>query len=238
MFRPATATLDLPGLPHSATGQAALITGKNAASVMGRHYGPWPGPTLKTFLTDTATVFDYAPFQFANAYPDGYFASLTKGTFQRNSLAFAASLRGQPGFTEQEYQAGRGLAVDFRGERLGAATTPELEACRAAALLADTPFVFMDYWITDTFGHQQNHAASQAWFRSFDTFVKHTRTHVSDALIIITSDHGNTEDHTHKRHTRNRVPFIALGPGAQRFENVTSLLDVAPALHALYHAAQ
>lgn len=225
-------------MPHSATGQAALITGENAAAVMGRHYGPWPGPTLQTFLAETETVFDYAPFQFANAYPDGYFASLEHGRFRRNSLSFAAALRGQPGFTEAEYQAGHGLAVDFRGERLGADTSPEEEAERVAALLAQTPLVFMDYWLTDTLGHQQNHAASEAWFRAFDAFVAHVRMSIPDVMLIITSDHGNTEDHTHKRHTRNPVPFIALGPDTDRFHDVHSLLDVAPAMKALYRSAK
>lgn len=230
VVRPIDATLNHPGLPHSATGQATLLTGLNAATVMGRHYGPWPGPTLQQFLTTTETIFDIANFRFANAYPDGYFASLRRGLFRRNSLAFAAAARGQPGYTEAQYRSGQGLAVDLQGERLGVPSNPYEEAARAVALLHEAPLVFMDFWITDHFGHQQLTAAATQWFLRFDAFVAETVRLAPDALIIITSDHGNVEDGTHKRHTVNPVPLIAIGPGALMFAEATSLLNIKPLL--------
>ena len=39
---PLDASMGVNGRPQSATGQAALLTGKNAPAVLGRHYGPRP----------------------------------------------------------------------------------------------------------------------------------------------------------------------------------------------------
>ena len=43
---PLDACLGVPGLPQSATGQATLFCGRNAAAFMGRHVTGFPGPTL------------------------------------------------------------------------------------------------------------------------------------------------------------------------------------------------
>ena len=68
---PTDAGLGVRGRPQSATGQTALLTGRNAPLILGEHYGPRPnapvramleGPTLFTrLLADGRTV------AFANA---------------------------------------------------------------------------------------------------------------------------------------------------------------------------
>ena len=45
------ATLGVPGLPQSATGQTTLLTGVNAAAHAGRHMVGIPGPTLRPLLS-------------------------------------------------------------------------------------------------------------------------------------------------------------------------------------------
>ena len=52
-FRPLDATLGVPGLPQSATGQTTLLTGVNAARLMGRHVQGLPGPTLVEAIKKT-----------------------------------------------------------------------------------------------------------------------------------------------------------------------------------------
>src|SRR5690606_37535490 len=44
------ATLGAPGLPQSGTGQAALLTGRNAAELFGRHFGPWTPTALRPLV--------------------------------------------------------------------------------------------------------------------------------------------------------------------------------------------
>ena len=54
---------------------------------------------------------------------------------------------------------------------------------------------------------------------------------VADTLVVLTSDHGNIEDLTTKRHTCNPVPLMAWGPGAVALtRDVRLLSDVTPAL--------
>ncbi len=40
------ASLGVAGLPQSATGQAALVTGKNVSQMIGEHYGPKPNKAV------------------------------------------------------------------------------------------------------------------------------------------------------------------------------------------------
>jgi len=68
------ATLGVPGLPQSGTGQAALLTGCNAAELFGRHFGPWT-PTALRPLVERESILARAraaglAVAFANAYPE------------------------------------------------------------------------------------------------------------------------------------------------------------------------
>ena len=82
LFKGIDAKLDHNGLPQSATGQTALLTGKNAAAIMKGHYGPWPGPTLKKEL-DKGTLFSdvLASGKTAQLVPDQDRA--TRGSLHR-----------------------------------------------------------------------------------------------------------------------------------------------------------
>ena len=72
---PVDATLGVPGLPQSATGQTTLFTGVNAAAAVGRHVEGFPGPALQAILREF-NLFSRlrargGAVAFANAYyPD------------------------------------------------------------------------------------------------------------------------------------------------------------------------
>jgi bisphosphoglycerate-independent phosphoglycerate mutase (AlkP superfamily) len=56
-------------------------------------------------------------------------------------------------------------------------------------------------------------------------------------LILVTSDHGNLEDLSTRRHTTNPVPALLVGAPALRREFIGSLhdlSDIAPAILNLY----
>src|SRR5258706_8179569 len=74
---PLDATLGLPGLPQSGTGQVALLTGANAAHTIGRHFGPFPYSTLKPLL-QARNIFTRLKNSgktglYANGFPKLYF---------------------------------------------------------------------------------------------------------------------------------------------------------------------
>lgn len=70
------ATLGVPGLPQSATGQAALLTGQNAPLLVGRHINGYPTPTLVRLLQRDNLFMRLARSglraTFLNAFGAGY----------------------------------------------------------------------------------------------------------------------------------------------------------------------
>ena len=74
------ATLGVPGRPQSATGQATLLTGENAARAMGRHLLGFPGAPLRAFIEERSLFRELAgagrTALFANAYPRAYLQAL------------------------------------------------------------------------------------------------------------------------------------------------------------------
>ena len=50
-------------------------------------------------------------------------------------------------------------------------------------------------------------------------------------MLVMTADHGNIEAMDEQGHTRNPVPFVALGPKESKMRAcVKSLVDVTPAI--------
>lgn len=238
------ATLGHPGLPQSATGQTALLTGVNAADVMNGHYGPWPGPTLLAELA-AGTLFHTAQAgsgaALANAYPPGYFEHARGRRLRRNAMAAAAVAAGVPQRDLAYYERGEALAVDLTGsyfESLGhRGTDPAASAADLLSLARGTTLTVLDVWLTDTLGHARDHDGAAALLRRLDAFVAALVDDLGEATLVVTSDHGNLEDLGTKTHTPNPVPLLAVGAGAGAFSGSRSLLDVAPAARAWWASA-
>ncbi len=101
------ATLGVPDLPQSATGQTALLTGLNAPRRLGRHYGPYPNQMLRDLLAEHSLFRRLLSaghrVAFANAYPERYHERLTRGKGRASAIARAAHLAGVRDFTLFEY---------------------------------------------------------------------------------------------------------------------------------------
>ncbi|CAN5872819.1 metalloenzyme [soil metagenome] len=237
-FKHLDARLGYSGLPQSATGQTALLTGKNGAAVMNGHYGPWPGPTLKTVL-DGGTLFSDmlesgGRAQLANAYPPGYFAAVAAGKQKENVPVYGAKVAGLSLQTLQDYRAGNAASVDLTGEYLQRfepdlpLLTPFETGQHLAELATRADFTFFDFWPTDATGHRGSFAEAVALVEKLDAFLSGVVTGLDGVTLLITSDHGNLEDKTTRSHTTAPVPLLVIGPGAEFFREADSLLDVAP----------
>lgn len=237
-FRHLSATLGHSGLPQSATGQTTLLTGLNGAEVMGRHYGPWPGPTLKRVL-DGGTIFSEVVGAggrtvFANAFPTGYFRALETGKQRVNVPVYAAQAAGVRLRTQTDYDAGRAVSADLDGAYLGAPQPLTEAGARLARLAASADLTFFDFWLSDTAGHRWAFAEAVVLIEKLDGFLAGLVPALGETTLLVTSDHGNLEDKSTRSHTRNPVPLLAVGPRAGCFAGAESLSDVAPALrHAL-----
>lgn len=238
VFRHLDASLGLAGLPQSATGQSALLTGENAAARMGRHYGPWPGPTLKRLL-DEGTLFDEVRAQvgasgLANVYPPPYFAARAQRRGRVNVPVYAAERAGLPLLTLADYRAGRGASVDLTGAYLrrwlpeAPDLSPVAQGRRLARQAARQPFTFFDFWPSDDAGHRASFAEATMLVERLDAFLGGVLDGLEDTTLLLTSDHGNLEDKRVRGHTRAAVPLLALGSAAAAFAGAETLLDVAP----------
>jgi hypothetical protein len=237
------AALGYEGLPQSATGQTALLTGRNAAELMRGHYGPYPGPTLRAFL-DQGTLFSEVQraggsVRLANAYPPGFFAALERGRRRLNVPTYAALAAGLQLATLDDYLRGKGISADMDGAYLAQleprARTLEPEAAgeRLSAMAQQASLTFFDLWLTDAAGHRWPFGEAVALAERLDRFVAGVLAALGEATLLIVSDHGNFEDKSVKSHTRNPVPLVAVGPGAEAFAGCSSLLDVAPSVRRL-----
>src|SRR5262249_9483863 len=154
------ATLGVPGLPQSATGQTTLFTGTNAAQALGRHHPGLPGPTLVAILREESLfrklVGAGARPTFANVFPRRYLEARrrTFGATTHMVLASGVALR------LLEEDGATSLSHDFTGDwmaRRGVAV-PQRTASEAARVLAglagEHDFVLYEYFLTDLAGHR------------------------------------------------------------------------------------
>jgi bisphosphoglycerate-independent phosphoglycerate mutase (AlkP superfamily) len=142
---------------------------------------------------------------------------------------------------------GRALSADFTGQgwrdHLKLKDTPLIGESDAGKLLAslakDHQFSMFEFWETDLVGHKQSFQNAFRVLEKFDLVLSGLLDNwdfESDG-IIITSDHGNLEDLSTRRHTYNHVPAFFLGPPSvhQYFsQNVRCIGDITPfILHLL-----
>ena len=241
------ACLGTPGLPQSATGQTVLLTGQNVPALLGYHYGPKPNPQVAEFLAN-GNLFSRLSqagrrVAFLNAFPPGYFDGIHSGRRLYAAIAQAAVNAGLPLGTLDDLHAGRALSADFTAqgwrERLGLPNTPLLSPFEAgqrlARLAAEQDFSLFEYWLSDYAGHSQDMDAACRLLETFDQVLAGLLSGWDDAsgLILLTSDHGNLEDLSTRRHTMNAVPALVIGAPELRGSFTAGLHDltgVTPAI--------
>lgn len=232
------ACLGVPGLPQSATGQAILLTGLNVPQRTGEHYGPKPNRLVASYLHDTLfSRFVRAEKRaiLLNAYPESYFQRVRSGKWLYSAIPQAVVNAGLPLLTAEDLYAGRAISADFTGqgwrERLGYANAPLLSSraagLRLAALARDYDFAMFEYWPSDYAGHGKDLQAALGLLETLDGVLGGLAdAWDDDGLIVVTSDHGNLEDLSTRRHTANPVPCLLIGPQEIRRKFAADLPDL------------
>jgi hypothetical protein len=231
------ACLGVDGLPQSASGQASLLTGRNVPALLGYHYGPKPNPEIINILKHK-TLFSQMAQQdktsaLLNAYPPRYFVSIDNGYRLPGAIALAARLAGIPLKTQEDLFKGDAISTDFTAQgwhdHLGIKDTPLLDPFQAGIRLFTLSKVldlaFFEYWLTDIIGHHQDMEEACALLELFDTVIGQLVRSWGDdhGLILLTSDHGNLEDLSTRRHTRNDVPLLLIGAQSDRDRFIRNL---------------
>lgn len=240
---PTDTSQGVEGIPQSATGQTALLTGTRAAQFMGRHISGFPGPALRRIISEQNILKRLKSggkkVTFANAYTPDYLKQIHSGHIQGSVTTVATLSAGIPFRTVEQIPAGNAVYQEFTNKLLiqrGYSVPlfkPEFAARNLARILSRYDFTIYEYFQTDIYGHKQNLPAAVKLIEELDEFTGSLLTAVdfSDSLIIITSDHGNIEDLSTKTHTRNLVPTFLIGCGAEVAAGMISeLSDISPAI--------
>ncbi len=242
---PVDAVLGTGGRPQSATGQAALLTGRNVPCLLGEHYGPKPDSRIRALLQE-GTLFSRLvqhgrPVVSANAYPPPYFEGIRSGRRLPSVIPYALSAAGVALHDLAAYRRSQAVSGTITGRdwqaQLGIRDVP-VHAPQAAgrivgALARTASLVFYEHWLTDVHGHKRMFREAVSNFARIDRFLAGLTAAVDleHTLVMVGSDHGNVEDCSHGRHTLNPALGLMWGAGFQQVsQQVASLVDFRMAI--------
>lgn len=243
IFLPTDTRFGVEGRPQSASGQAAILTGRNVPAEIGEHYGPRPNPPIRAILAENNLFKELTSHgktaALLDAYPPPFFREIDRGKRLRSSIQQAAYEGGVPLRTADDLIAGRAMSADWLGqgwrEFLGYPDAPVYTAQEAGAKLAELTlahdFAMFSTWITDEIGHRGPFERGVQILELFDAVMAGLLEvwNDDDGLIIITSDHGNMEDISIRQHTENDVATVVIGSQRAQFaREFTSLIDITP----------
>ena len=176
-----------------------------------------------------------------NAYPPIYFKSTSSGKRFHSVFPLAATEAGIRLFDQDDLFAGKALSADFTGkgwvEFLKIKNTPLITPYEAGERMAIISmaydFSMFEYWESDVLGHKQDLTKAKLMLERLDQVLTGllSRWDLAKGIILITSDHGNMEDLSTRKHTHNQVPGLIIGPAIvrKRFsDKVRSILDITP----------
>jgi 2,3-bisphosphoglycerate-independent phosphoglycerate mutase len=243
---PIDAGMGVPGIPQSATGQTALMTGVNAAREMERHVEGFPGPKLRDLIR-AHNLYDQlaargASSTFANAY---YVTDMAEVETRRiQSVTTVAALKAfgrvRDARAMMDHQAvyqdlTRG-SLRERGYE-GPLVTPGEAARDLLSIAGGYDFTLFEYFQTDRAGHKGTREDVNRILGLFDVFLSEAVLFADQPghLFMMTSDHGNIEASESSGHSTNPVPLVAVGRGAGFLkQRVRSVTDVTPAIVELF----
>lgn len=243
---PVDARLGVPGLPQSATGQSALLTGCNAAEVMGRHVEGLPGPKLKELVRGKNIFSRLIERGYTCTFANAYFTNDMNEVHSRRhqsvttvaSLAAFGRVRDAAAMLDN-----RAVYQDFTRQSLrgrgytGPDVTPSEAAEHLLAMAGEHDFTLFEYFQTDLMAHKGTQEDVRRVLAQLNEFLEVLLAWPKQPgqLLLLTSDHGNIEDSRTKRHAENPVPLMAIGEGAEKLKRgVKSLTDFVPQLMELY----
>lgn len=212
-----------------------LLSRLAARGIAGRYLNAYPAHE-RLFTAAHVRIEPDGRLWFSREFPE-HFRRMVSAT----SCMLLAS--GQPPFAAADIRAGRALYQDYSNRSLieRGLDLPEFSPQRAARVLRGAgrrfAFVLYEYFQTDVCAHRRPLAECVALVRGLDALVGTLLGLLDPAqdTLLLTSDHGNLEEHSRRGHTRNPVPLVAWGRhGARLRRRIRSLSDVAPAILELY----
>jgi len=217
------AKLGVAGLPQSATGQATIFTSRNAPAAMGRHLSGLPFRRLREWVQRDNVYLQFEGWgrraTFLNAYSEEYFnLPTTRRGWVSVSTAAIQSAR-EPLRMMGDLRAGRAVYHDLTRRTLAERRpdireiSPEEAAHHALATAWDYDLAVHEFFLSDLAGHRLDTELMTWVVNTYDRFLGELiRQKREDDVVVLVSDHGNSEDFRVKTHTMNPVPTLIVGP--------------------------
>lgn len=240
---PVDACLGHEGIPQSGTGQTSLLTGVNAVTLHGRHFGPWVPSRLQKLVREESVLAAARDaghdVTFATAYPEEVLAwlgtppsppddSAQEGTRARRRMP--AFLRAGPPLAA----AGAGVLTRHTAELAGGNAVaseltnggwrnrlrrdvPDISAFDAGTNLARIAgahdLTLFAHYATDTAGHTKDMATAVAALELLDAFVGGLVQTMPEDLLVIMVSDHGNIEDVTVGHTRNPAVGIVIGNG-------------------------
>ncbi|MFQ5752762.1 MAG: metalloenzyme [bacterium] len=235
---PTDPSMGVPGLPQSATGQTALLTGVNASKVLGRHQSGFPTPTLRKLFKEESIFFKLEKMNkvgtFANAFTPEYFArpdrqiSATTWSVKASKFPFR--------MVHHELVSGQVISHDLTNEFLFTMghrvpiRKPETSAEILVAIAESVDFCLFEFILLDVIGHQQDMVWAESELKKLNHFLNTVLNQIDldHHLVLVTSDHGNFEDLSISTHTHNLVPTILWGKDRNKIAKKIKRIEDVP----------
>lgn len=248
------ACLGVPGRPQSATGQTTILTGHNAARLLGRHLLGFPNAPLRELLLRHSMFRQLVDAgrtgTFANAYPVAYLRAIgfpcdgepeftlpVRRRPRASATTVAFSAGGGAFRTWSDAREGRGLTHDITAQRartLGADVKPRTPAGAADILLEIAgrhDLTLFEFYETDEVGHARGMERATEVLDRLDGFLRAVLTALPEGWsLVVASNHGNLEDLSIRNHTRSPVPVLGFGPAAESIGEIGDLTGLLPVL--------
>lgn len=240
---PTDASMGVSGLPQSATGQTALLTGRNPFSAVSTHKSGFPGPTLRNIIAKHSVFRQIRALGGSCTFANAYTRSFSWQNIARASVSTCSVLAASLPFRLLDdlkkeravYQECTNEALRRRGYEV-----PLWSPAKGGSILVniakDYDFTLYEYFQTDLAGHSQDPVYIQKVLEDLEELLASILNHKPDDMtLLLTSDHGNIEDSSTRGHTLNKVPCVVVGPDQTSFTQVENLTHIVPAvLRALY----
>ena len=241
---PTDATLGVPGIPQSGTGQTSIFTGVNAPAAIGMHSGPYPNARLREIIAGGSVFHKVLSAglraELGNAYPPILFERLARNKARRSAIMQAALSAGVRLRDVADLGAGSAVSAMSLTNKIWrdhGAPVPLITARQAGRnlmhLAQQNDFTAFEYFLTDAAGHKNDHEWILEVLAELDEFWGGAVDELDprETLLIITSDHGNIEDWSVRGHTLNPIPTILVGARREEIASqIHSLVDIAPAI--------
>lgn len=241
------ATLGMPGIPQSATGQASIFTGVNAAKYLGFHLNGFPNGRLRRLLAAKG-IFRQLQKEgyntaFTNAYRPPFFDFLRRGLpGNQYSCSTLITYYGRVEFRSlEDLSKERALYMDVTNEMLKQIgfdvklISPEEGAERLFKISRKYDFCLFEYFLSDLAGHMADRKEAERVVFTLDRFIGKVADLIDpkETVLIVSSDHGNMEDLSNRDHSMNQVPVLIIGDLELRkvlHNHLNDLTDVLPAV--------